>query len=543
MASKETTAPVADVINELPPSTETPVSNLPAKKDDEMLNTTQDDSAYDCGDDGNSTNSTSSSTDNNNNNSNDSKTETTEIETDPINLIAQAVVQKDEGNTHFKSGNLSLASRSYRKGTSLLKDLNHGNSGDDQVKALLLSLQTNLSMVCFKQNKHQQSRDVASKALGVDGTNVKALYRRAVASRKLADVDAARKDLREALKHDPENRSVQRELISIKKELEQIKSRQKIGLAKAFSSKGGSFLYNDREEEERKKLEIKQAKNLEKKEALKKRKIEWEEVCVQRMSRGEEAITFQDWDAERKKKIEEDEKAIKKLKKEGDEMKRAERQKSTQNSPTIEFSDSDDDELDMKQFRGYKKTSDGRTTSYFSREQTEEEKLLQGNITPQRLDTSSITSGEGGGASAWNQAGTWEERNTSDWCCASLTSFLEQTIVQIGDCDGSVEEVKDLTGEASVAFVSGKKRYVFDYHASLSYKIINTEEEVLASGDLHLPDISSGAISDELEVEIMRWGVAPKDDCVELVTACREELVDQVRSQVLLFVRAFNSQY
>jgi len=87
---------------------------------------------------------------------------------DPTSLILQAVSLKEVGNNHFKSGNLTEASRSYRKGTSLLKNLNNQNTGDEQVKALLLSLQTNLSMVCLKQNKPKQSRDVATSALSVD---------------------------------------------------------------------------------------------------------------------------------------------------------------------------------------------------------------------------------------------------------------------------------------------------------------------------------------------------------------------------------------
>eukprot|EP00956_Cyclotella_meneghiniana_P040522 scaffold198162_cov30-Cyclotella_meneghiniana.AAC.1 len=37
--------------------------------------------------------------------------------------------------------------------------------------------------------------------------------------------------------------------------------------------------------------------------------------------------------------------------------------------------------------RGYKKTSDGRTTSYFTREQTEKEKELIGCIQPKRLES------------------------------------------------------------------------------------------------------------------------------------------------------------
>merc|ERR1712157_507540 len=130
----------------------------------------------------------------------------------------------------------------------------------------------------------------------------------------------------------------------------------------------------------------------------------------------------------------------------------------------------------------------------------------------------------------------------SDWCSKSLKSFLQKAFVQSDGCNGSIK-VDDLGGEASVAFVSGKKRYVFDYHAKLNYDIIDDEEDILASGSLRLQDISSTAISDELEVEIFKWVKAPSVECVEQVMKCRGELVNEVRSQVLLFVKAFNMQY
>lgn len=221
---------------------------------------------------------------------------------DPIDLIARAVSHKDEGNDLFKAGDLTKASRYYRKGTSLLKNLNSGNTGDEQVKALLVSLQTNLSMVCFKQNKYQQSRDVASKVLDVESTNVKALYRRAVASRKIGDPDAAKKDLKRALQHDPNNRAVKKELIVIKKELEKEKQSKKAALAKAFSGKGSSFLYDDKEELEQIRAAEKAAKKEAEEKAKGKRKADWEDECVKRMSSGGEAISFEDYEKDLKKK-------------------------------------------------------------------------------------------------------------------------------------------------------------------------------------------------------------------------------------------------
>ena len=116
--------------------------------------------------------------------SSSSENDTDDEEVDPTsdepitNRISKALSLKEEGNVHFKSGELERAVRSYRRGTSALKSLNEKNTGDSQVRALLLSLQTNLSLVCLKQGKAKMSRDVASKALEIDETNIKALYRR-----------------------------------------------------------------------------------------------------------------------------------------------------------------------------------------------------------------------------------------------------------------------------------------------------------------------------------------------------------------------------
>ena len=475
---------------------------------------------------------------------------------DPIDLIARAVSHKDEGNDLFKAGDLTKASRYYRKGTSLLKNLNSGNTGDEQVKALLVSLQTNLSMVCFKQNKYQQSRDVASKVLDVESTNVKALYRRAVASRKIGDPDAAKKDLKRALQHDPNNRAVKKELIVIKKELEKEKQSKKAALAKAFSGKGSSFLYDDKEELEQIRAAEKAAKKEAEEKAKGKRKADWEDECVKRMSSGGEAISFEDYEKDLKKKEEDAEKEKKKLEKKEDERKRVERQAVKEaTKKEKEESDSSDDELtekEMQMLRGYKKTSDGRTTSYFSREQTEEEKKLLGNIAPQRLNaasappqrlesTTSVSSGKS--SSAWNQAGTWEEKDTSEWCNSSLTSYLKEASVEIDHFTARVNEVKDLFGDASVAFVSGKKRYVFDYNTVINYVILDEGDDELASGTLKLHDISSTAISDELEVDVMAWKKAPNEANIDIAHKCRDALVNQIRSQVLAFVSAFNAQY
>lgn len=501
---------------------------------------------------------------------------------DPTEAILQAMTEKEEGNAAFKAGDYTRAVRSYRKGTTVLKPFNKSNTGDDQVKSLLVTLQTNLSMVCYKQDKHKMSRDVASKALEIDPANVKALYRRAVALRKLGDAESARADLRDALKAEPNNRAVRAELAGIKKEVEASRAKEKERLQKAFSQQGGpSFLYNDKEEEERRKSEEKKAREEAEAEALKKRKVEWEDECVKRMSNNEEAISFEDWEKEQKKKQEEEEEARKKAKKQEEDRKRAERQAAKAAAKKDEPEDSDDDELtekEMAMMRGYKKTKDGRTTSYFSRDVPEEEMaLLQQAAGPKLIGSASSTAtplpdgqvpspSGNAAASAWNQAGTWEEKNTTEWCTSCLKEQLTSaTVASLASLySAKVTQVKDLTGDASVVLTRGRKRYVFDYHLSVQFDVIHVsegvtaedidEEEpdegksptetVVATGTLRLPDISSTVTIDELEIEPSSdWKKKPSESHSAGVLECRSALVEQIREKAQCFVTEFNSQY
>ncbi|KAL7527689.1 hypothetical protein ACHAXR_003458 [Thalassiosira sp. AJA248-18] len=497
----------------------------------------------------------------------------------PDDLLLRAMTHKEDGNTHFKSGDYTSATRSYRKGTNLLKKINEGNTGDEQVKQLLISLQTNHSMVLYRQKKHKLSRDVASGALIVDSQNVKALYRRAVAHRAMGDVDAARVDLRTALKVDPNNIPVKKELMAIKKSLEDQKAKEKARLSKAFSKKGaGSFLYSDKEEEEKRKArEAKEKEKLEE-EKVQRRKKEWEDECVRRMASDppEEPLSFEDWDKERKSKEEAEEKARKKAKKEEEDRNKEERRKARKAQKAVnkkDDSDDDGDELtesELKMLRGYKKTSDGRTTSYFNREQTDHEKSLIGCIKPKRLEqtgpsspsspTASLSSAVG---SVWNQSGTtWEEKDTTDWAKRTLEQCLLDTTVAYYSATAAdatyvavVKKVDGLTGDASVAIAGGKKRYIYDFHSSLEYEIVDDNQVTVASGKLRLPDVNSATTEDEdeLEVDVYAWTKAPsaanEDDAdasthvVQDAIECRKMLVQDVRKSVLRFVEKFNTTF
>ena len=476
---------------------------------------------------------------------------------DPEILLIKAAALKEEGNNHFKEKDFDKAARAYRRGVNTLKPLNKRNTGDEQVKSLLLSLQTNLSMMLFKQDNYKQSLQVAANALRIDKSNVKARYRQAVAHRKLGNLEEARDDLREALKTDPNNVPVRKELAAVKKALENAKEAQKKGLAKAFS-KGSSLLYDDKEEAKRRKEEEKILNKKLEEEALKKRKVEWEDECVKRMAKGEPAVSFEEWETERKAKEE-----VERKKKKEEEKRRKEERRKAQAAAKKEDSDTEDEltEKELAQLRGYKKTSDGRVTSYFTREQSQAEKNLIGDIAPKLLEqptradaqapaqVSPASSGEGTGAkgrpSAWNQSGlTWEEKDTTEWCRCRLESRLRETKAEGGGPVAAlVTNVENMTGHASVATVSGKKRYIFDFHCKLIFDVRDADtDDVLATGTLQLPDICS-THHEELEVNLTGWQKDPSSDCRQNAQDCQLALCSEVRESVKLWVADFNEMY
>ncbi len=465
---------------------------------------------------------------------------------DPELLLIKANALKEEGNNYFKDKEYEKASRSYRRGTNALKPLNRGNTGDEQVKSLLVTLQTNLSMMCLKIGKPKQSVQVASAALEIDANNVKALFRRAVARRQLGNTEEAKTDLKLALQQDPANAAVKKELASLKKELEQAKLAQKKGLQKAFS-RSGSLLYDDKEQEKRRKAEEAKLKKQQDEELLKKRKAQWEDECVKRMAKGEQALSYEEWDKERKQKEADEEKRTKEERRKAREAAKA--------AAKQEDSESDDEltEKDLALLRGYKKTADGRVTSYFTREQSDHEKSLIGDIAPKRLESSnaatpvslsSLSEGGKGNPSVWNQSGTtWEEKNTTDWCRERLEDRLKETTAQLGDLVASVKEVENMTGEASVAMASGKKRYIFDFHCKVKFDVHYPDtDDVVASGSLKLPDICS-THHHELEVEARSWKKKPNSQNAQKAIDCRDLLAEKVRESVKRFVDDFNNMY
>ncbi|CAI5741578.1 unnamed protein product [Hyaloperonospora brassicae] len=143
--------------------------------------------------------------------------------------------------------------------------------------------------------------------------------------------------------------------------------------------------------------------------------------------------------------------------------------------------------------RGYKKLADGRVTTFFNNELTEEAKQLIGDIAPKKVDdlhAVQIKSVDGG--SAWNQGNTFEEKDMTTWAKAKLETLVSGVSAPLGPGgDGVVTSVKvsDLEGDASIAVVRGAKRYIFDFAFTLACTL--TQGDNVVTGDLKFLDLSS----------------------------------------------------
>jgi len=156
------------------------------------------------------------------------------------------------------------------------------------------------------------------------------------------------------------------------------------------------------------------------------------------------------------------------------------------------------DESEDISMRGYKKTSDGKTTSFFHTEISEEAKRLieqQGFGKPKKLEgaVEEVKEAKGGG-SQWNQAGTYEEKGMTKWVQERLQAALTGITFQLpqGAAEGSISTtgVDGFKGDASIAVSRGKRRHIMDFSFDVSYE--GRVGDASGKGKLLLSEVSTG---------------------------------------------------
>jgi len=145
--------------------------------------------------------------------------------------------------------------------------------------------------------------------------------------------------------------------------------------------------------------------------------------------------------------------------------------------------------------KGYKVTADGKKTSYFNHDLDDKTKELIGDIRPKKIEApaaiaaapTSVTT-----SSAWNTAGTFEEKSVTPWAKECLQNHLGSVEVHVPsvfphpaagadagardvplvhlDLFISISKVKSVTGDASTVYNRGKKKYLYDFTVECEWK-------------------------------------------------------------------------
>jgi len=198
--------------------------------------------------------------------------------------------------------------------------------------------------------------------------------------------------------------------------------------------------------------------------------------------------------------------------------------KSTANTTTIssdtEKMQIDDDGFSKSEvFKGYKIVN-GKKTSYFHNELSKEAAELIGDIAPKKIDVTSTTAASSTavsaapGASAWNQAGTWEEKDVTTWAQDSLQTKLlavTYTLPMSSPAPAAMVRVTKATatGHASVAVARGKKRYIYEWLVKLDWEFQHGDKT--AKGHIAFPDVDGTCMVGE-PYEAHDFAVTEADD-------------------------------
>jgi hypothetical protein len=137
--------------------------------------------------------------------------------------------------------------------------------------------------------------------------------------------------------------------------------------------------------------------------------------------------------------------------------------------------------------RGYK-----NGLPYFHRELSPDEKQLIGDIAPQKIDASPApAAAKANEGSAWNHAGTFEERMFTKWAEAKWSELFTGATFTAGRFAATFKAPEKVTGDASICVVRGKKRFLYDFNFTLPFEVTLDGDSKAYSGSYAMHEISN----------------------------------------------------
>ncbi|XP_033015728.1 peptidyl-prolyl cis-trans isomerase FKBP4 [Lacerta agilis] len=149
--------------------------------------------------------------------------------------LEQGSIAKEKGTQYFKEGKYKRAALQYKKIVSWLEH-ETGLSGADEAKAesLRLAAHLNLAMCHLKLKEYSQALENCNKALELDSSNEKGLFRRGEAELAVNDYELARADFQKVLQLYPSNKAAKAQLIICQQKIREQHEREKKMYANMF---------------------------------------------------------------------------------------------------------------------------------------------------------------------------------------------------------------------------------------------------------------------------------------------------------------------
>jgi hypothetical protein len=185
--------------------------------------------------------------------------------------------------------------------------------------------------------------------------------------------------------------------------------------------------------------------------------------------------------------------------------------------------------------QGYKKTKDGRTTSYFTTELDDKVKALIGNMTPKKIDAGETKVS----ATNWEESGTtFVARDCSKLGETKLISMLEgmslsSSSIEEGEMihQVTIVRVKDVEGSASVLRNTKGKTFLweFSFECEWEFQLDQNETSQKSTGWLKIVDITDHS-EDDLQTE---WGWTSREEFCEAYSTSVAKSLAQLRTAIL----------
>ncbi|CAK7345865.1 unnamed protein product [Dovyalis caffra] len=147
------------------------------------------------------------------------------------------------------------------------------------------------------------------------------------------------------------------------------------------------------------------------------------------------------------------------------------------------------------------KEKGGGSYRYWVREATADAAPLP---LPKKLSPQELLSQPSSLGSAWNSAGTWEEKNLNNWA----TQRIKELLASVGSLEFSagkaeIADVSRCSGDAFLVIVRNKKRVGYTYELTLKIKgeWIVKEEKRVVKGNIDFPEFSFGEL-DDLQMQV-----------------------------------------